>query len=583
MTVLLAMAACQVSPVSSPSQSASPSVAPASTPASSPTPATAACEDLFGPEDGRVAFALAIDGTPGIATINADGSDFRIIVDPDLLRQQPNGGSEAPRWTPDGRILFDSNLGSAAADANLFLVDATGGEPRQLTDSAGGIEYFASISADGALLAYGKGLATGDPANPHRHLGIHVSDATGQNERQLTMTPDGNLDEWVDFSPDGTQLAFNRQLGGEPGSARSSIYLINVDGTNLRQITDPELNAIRPRWSPDGRLIAFSSNSENFEVENANVWLVAPDGSGLRQLTHQTGLSQAFFPDFSPDGQHIVYINHTANSGTQDLAILALDGSATCILYSGTRSRLANDMDWGPSAPSSRAPADLVFAGTRPLPRPPPCDYADDPTAQDPTTAWASIILDTHTTLGPAFTPPDLVDTATTGLNSGHLVRAILIEDLRALAAAARAAGAPLAIQSAYRSYATQEATFAHWVAIGGYEQALLTSARPGHSEHQLGTGIDFTSAGNPAAPWISPDWAQTDAGAWMAGHAWQFGFVMSYPRDAQAATCYAYEPWHYRYVGHGVAAAIHAAGLAPRPWLWFRLHHPPKDPSGEG
>jgi D-alanyl-D-alanine carboxypeptidase len=541
------------------------------------------CDDLFGPEDGRVAFSLAIDGTQGIAAINADGSDFALVVDPGEVRVQPHGGTEAPRWTPDHRILFSSNRAGGPDDWHLFMTAAAGGEPQQLTSATDAIEYYPAISTDGALLAYGKAIATGDPASPFDDAGIFVSDATGENERQLTVTPPGSIDEWVDFSPDGIQVAFVRHLGGEPGSARSAVYLVNVDGTDLRPITDPELNATRPRWSPDGRLIVFSSNSDNFERESANVWVVAPDGTGLRQLTHQAVPSQAFFPDFSPDGRHIVYINHTAYSGTQDLAITSLDGSATCILYSGRRNHLAGDMDWGPSAPSSHAPAELVFAGTRPLPRPPPCDYADDPTAQDPTTAWASIILDTHTTLDPAFTPLDLVDTATAGLNGGHLVRAILIGDLRALAAAARAAGTPLAIQSAYRSYAMQKATFAHWVEIGGYEQALLTSARPGHSEHQLGTGIDFTSSRHPSAPWTSPDWAQTEAGAWLAGHAWQFGFVMSYPRDARAATCYAYEPWHYRYVGRPAAAAIHAAGLAPRQWLWFRLHRPPKHPAGQG
>jgi D-alanyl-D-alanine carboxypeptidase len=234
-------------------------------------------------------------------------------------------------------------------------------------------------------------------------------------------------------------------------------------------------------------------------------------------------------------------------------------------------------MDWGPGAPSSQAPQDIVLVGTRPLTRPPPCDYADDPTAQDPTTAWASIILDTHITLNPAFTPPDLVDTATAGLNGSHLVREIVVEDLRALAAAAQAAGTPLAIQSAYRSFATQEATFAYWVGVGGHAQALLTSARPGHSEHQLGTAIDFTSATDLAAPWASPDWAQTDTGAWLATHAWQFGFVMSYPRGAQDATCYVYEPWHYRYVGRLYAAAITAADITPRQWLWSRLHPPPR------
>ena len=158
----------------------------------------------------------------------------------------------------------------------------------------------------------------------------------------------------------------------------------------------------------------------------------------------------------------------------------------------------------------------------------------------------------------------------------------MIVDDLRAMTAAAAAAGAPLAVQSAFRSYDTQKATFNYWVDVGGYDQALLTSARPGHSEHQLGTAIDFTSATDRSAPWTSPDWAVTPAGRWLKANAWQYGFVMSYPPDGFAATCYAYEPWHYRFVGRSIAGAIHASGLSPRHWLWSILQRPPKLP-GQG
>ena len=102
--------------------------------------------------------------------------------------------------------------------------------------------------------------------------------------------------------------------------------------------------------------------------------------------------------------------------------------------------------------------------------------------------------------------------------------------------------------------------TFDYWVSVGGYEQALRTSARAGHSEHQLGTAIDVTSEGG-APPWEYADWATTPAGAWMAANAWRYGFVMSYPRGAYDVTCYDYEPWHYRYVGRDLAAEITASG----------------------
>ncbi len=179
-------------------------------------------------------------------------------------------------------------------------------------------------------------------------------------------------------------------------------------------------------------------------------------------------------------------------------------------------------------------------------------------------------ILDTIFMLPAEYWPGDLVDTSSAGLNAGYLVRASTIADLRAMGNAARAAGAPIEVVSGFRSYSQQQATFDRWVQVGGYKQALRTSARPGHSEHQLGTTLDFTSAGG-AAPWQYADWAATPAGAWMAANAWRYGFVMSYPRDAFEETGYDYEPWHYRYVGRDLAASVHASGLPLRQYQWER------------
>ena len=139
------------------------------------------------------------------------------------------------------------------------------------------------------------------------------------------------------------------------------------------------------------------------------------------------------------------------------------------------------------------------------------------------------------------------------------LVRAIAFTDLTALRDAARAAAVPLVIVSAYRSYAQQVLTFDYWVGIGGYAQALRTSARPGHSEHQLGTTIDFGDGS--AAPWEYDDWAATPTGTWLAQRAAEFGFVMSYPKGRSAVTCYDYEPWHYRWVGRPIARSVAASG----------------------
>jgi D-alanyl-D-alanine carboxypeptidase len=177
-------------------------------------------------------------------------------------------------------------------------------------------------------------------------------------------------------------------------------------------------------------------------------------------------------------------------------------------------------------------------------------------------------LLDTIYALPRSYAPYDLVDTSSAGLNRGYPIRAIMLDDLIAMVVDVRAAGLNLGVVSGYRSHAEQAATFQHWVDVAGYEAALRTSARAGHSEHQLGTTLDFTTAGGPA-PWEYADWATTREGAWMASNAWRYGFVMSYPRSAFAQTCYDYEPWHYRYVGRDLAARVHGSGLPPRLILW--------------
>lgn len=199
---------------------------------------------------------------------------------------------------------------------------------------------------------------------------------------------------------------------------------------------------------------------------------------------------------------------------------------------------------------------------------PPHCAYLDVLTEHHHLDDWHRTLLDTIYRLPSAYAPGDLVDTSAAGLNGGYAVRGFLVGDLRAMVAAAKAAGAPLAVVSGYRSYTRQQATFQHWVDVGGYEQALATSARPGHSEHQLGTALDLTSLGG-AAPWEYDDWAATPAGAWVARNSWRYGFVVSYPRGARDRTCYAYEPWHVRYVGRERAADIVRSGLTAREVLW--------------
>lgn len=199
----------------------------------------------------------------------------------------------------------------------------------------------------------------------------------------------------------------------------------------------------------------------------------------------------------------------------------------------------------------------------------PACKYEDVLTTHQSYDDWQRTLLDTIYKLPDTYAPPDLVSTSQAGLAPDYKLRALVISDLAALGQAAKDAGVPLELQSAYRSYNYQATVFQSWVDKQGYQAALESSARPGHSEHQLGTAMDFRSAGG-AAPWDVEDWGRTPTGTWLAQHAWEYGFVMSYPAGKQAITCYIYEPWHYRYVGKDVAKAVKESGLTLREWLWL-------------
>ena len=135
-----------------------------------------------------------------------------------------------------------------------------------------------------------------------------------------------------------------------------------------------------------------------------------------------------------------------------------------------------------------------------------------------------------------------------------------ILPDLLALLEAAAAEGHRLAVVSGYRSYETQRDAFQYHVETYGLEEALRVSARPGHSEHQLGTTVDFSSAA--VGHELVQAFGATPEGRWLAERAHEFGFVMSYPPGLESVTGYVYEPWHFRWVGREMATAVRASGL---------------------
>ena len=132
-------------------------------------------------------------------------------------------------------------------------------------------------------------------------------------------------------------------------------------------------------------------------------------------------------------------------------------------------------------------------------------------------------------------------------------------EAAREMDAAAKAVGVTLVFSSAYRSYAYQAEVYARHVRDLGQAGADRVSARPGHSQHQLGTVVDLGSIDN--------SFAESSAGKWMAENAARFGFSLSYPKGAEALTGYDWESWHFRFIGKD-AAALEKEFFGPQHWM---------------
>jgi D-alanyl-D-alanine carboxypeptidase len=139
------------------------------------------------------------------------------------------------------------------------------------------------------------------------------------------------------------------------------------------------------------------------------------------------------------------------------------------------------------------------------------------------------------------------------------LLRREAAEHLRLLVEDAWADGEELVVASAYRSYAHQRISHARLASIYGSEAGTM-SATPGHSQHQLGTAVDFTNAAAGYEVWQA--FGGTSASAWLREHASEHGFVLAYPSGKEIRTGYRWEPWHYRYVGPNNAERLEGSGL---------------------
>jgi len=159
------------------------------------------------------------------------------------------------------------------------------------------------------------------------------------------------------------------------------------------------------------------------------------------------------------------------------------------------------------------------------------------------------------------YIPKNLTEVNTDGsIRRGVCLIRSALDAFQLLIKSAKKDGVVIKASSGFRSYDIQKILYTNALKTDGGD--ISTSvAKPGYSEHQLGTTVDLTGT---SVNFISTadNFDLTPEDLWLEKNAYMYGFVQSYPKDKESITGYNYEPWHYRYVGTEKAKLIHESGL---------------------
>jgi D-alanyl-D-alanine carboxypeptidase len=177
----------------------------------------------------------------------------------------------------------------------------------------------------------------------------------------------------------------------------------------------------------------------------------------------------------------------------------------------------------------------------------------------DPTRNW--VVVNKSNGLNPTdYVPGGLVESPIRQTTTSRMIDQDAASALGAMAADLEASGSGLlGMNNAYRSYRLQVSNYTGLVSAEGQHTADLGSARPGFSEHQTGLAVDVVACSDGCGEIAA--FGGTPESAWVAAHAWEYGFVVRYESGATGTTGYEPEPWHLRYIGPALAEAYRAGG----------------------